>query len=57
MFGTVMVIMVVDMRTIVWEDKEYNVEKCEKLELDKDIKELIVLDEYLWVVFDNGSVE
>ena len=57
MFGRVKVIMVVDRRTIVWGDKENKVENCDKLELDKDIRELVVLDKQHWVVFDGGSVE
>eukprot|EP00090_Calanus_glacialis_P046541 TRINITY_DN9199_c0_g1_i1.p1 TRINITY_DN9199_c0_g1~~TRINITY_DN9199_c0_g1_i1.p1 ORF type:complete len:522 (+),score=211.60 TRINITY_DN9199_c0_g1_i1:44-1609(+) len=57
MFGGVKVIMVVDRRTIVWGDKENKVENCDKLELDKDIRELVVLDKQHWVVFDDGSVE
>ena len=57
MFGRVKVIMVVDRRTIVWGDKENKVENCDKLELDKDIRELVVLDKQHWAVFDDGSVE
>ena len=57
MFGEVKVIMVLDSRTIVWGDEENKVESCDKLELDKDIRELVVLDKQHWVVFDDGSVE
>ena len=46
-----------DRRPIVWGDKGNKVENCDKLELDKDSRELVVLDKQHWVVFDDGSVE
>jgi len=57
LYGTVRVIIVVDKRTIVWGDKENKVENCDQLELNKDIRNLVVLGMQHWVVFEDGSVE
>jgi len=57
LFGTAQVIMVVDKNTIVWGDKENKVENCDKLDLYKDVRELVVLDKIHWVIFEDGSVE
>jgi len=57
LWGTVKVVMVADKRTIVMGDVEIKVENCEKLELNKGIRELLVVDKLHWVVFEDGSVE
>eukprot|EP00092_Neocalanus_flemingeri_P018041 GFUD01019526.1.p1 GENE.GFUD01019526.1~~GFUD01019526.1.p1 ORF type:complete len:521 (+),score=189.47 GFUD01019526.1:54-1616(+) len=55
--GEAKVIIVVDKRTVVWGNKETKVENCDKLELYKDIRELVVLDRQHWVIFEDGSVQ
>jgi len=56
-FGDIKVVIVMNKRTVVWGDMENKVENCDKMELLKDIKELIVLDTQHWVIFEDGSVE